>query len=75
MISFRIDWFYLLVVQLILKNLLQHNSKASVLQYSAFFYGPPLTSVHDYWKITVLTIQTLVGKMMSLLFSMLSRLS
>ena len=50
LISFRIDWFYLLVVQLILKNLLQHNSKASVLQYSAFFYGPPLTSVHDYWQ-------------------------
>ena len=37
LISFRMDWFYLLVVQLILKNLLQYNSKASVLQYSAFF--------------------------------------
>ena len=40
LISFRIDWFDLLAVQGILKSLLQyHNSKSSVLQYSAFFYG------------------------------------
>ena len=35
-------------------------------------YGPTLTSIHDYWKTTVLTIQTFVGKLMSLLFNMLS---
>ena len=49
LISFRIDWFDLLAVQGTLKSLLQyHSSKASILQHSAFFYGPALTSVHDY---------------------------
>ena len=49
--SFRIDWFDFLAVQGSLKSLLQHHSsKASVPQCSAFFYGPTLTSVHDYWK-------------------------
>ena len=75
LISFRMDWFYLLVVQLILKNLLQYNSKASVLQYSAFFMVHLSHLYMTTGKTTVLTIQTLVGKMMSLLFSMLSRLS
>ena len=37
-------------------------------------YGPTLTPIHDYWKIIALTIRTLVGKVMSLLFNMLSRL-
>ena len=51
LISFRIDWLDLLAVQRTLKNLLQHdNSKASVVPYSAFFHGPSLTFVHDYWK-------------------------
>ena len=51
LISFRIDWLDLLAVQGTLGSLLQHcNSKASVLQHSAFFYGPALTSVHDNWK-------------------------
>ena len=51
LISFRIDWFDLLTVQGTLKSLLQHhNSKASILWHSAFFFGPTLTSVHDYWK-------------------------
>ena len=51
LISFRTDWFDLLAVQGTLKSLLQHHSlKASVLQYSIFFYGPILISVHDYWK-------------------------
>ena len=51
LISFRIDWFDLLAVQGTLKSLLQyHSSKASILQCSAFFYGPTLTSMHDYWK-------------------------
>ena len=49
--SFRMDWFDLLAVQGTLKSLLQHHtSKASIIQHSAFFYGPILTSVHDYWK-------------------------
>ena len=50
LISFRIDWFDLLVVQGTLKILLQlHNSKASILWCSAFFMVQ-LTSIHDYWK-------------------------
>ena len=51
LISFRIDWLYLLAVQGTLKSLLQHHSsKASILWHSAFFYGPTLTSIHDHWK-------------------------
>ena len=50
LISTRIDWFDLLVVQRTLKNLLQHhNLKASSLVLS-FLYGPTPTSIHDYWK-------------------------
>ena len=45
------DWLDLLAVQGALKSLLQHHSsKASVLQLSAFFFCPALTSAHDYWK-------------------------
>ena len=51
-ISFRVDWFELLAVQVNLKSLLQsHNLKASVLQCSAFFMVQ-LTSIDDYWKIS-----------------------
>ena len=51
LISFRIDWLGLLAVQGTLKSLLQHHSsKTSILQCSAFFNGPTLTSIHDYWK-------------------------
>ena len=51
LISFRIDCFDLLAVQGTLKSLLQHhNLKASIFQCSPFFYGPTLTSAHDYWK-------------------------
>ena len=51
LISFRIDWFDLLTVQRTLKNLLQrHSSKVLILQHSAFFNGPTLISIHDYWK-------------------------
>ena len=54
--SFRIDWLDLLAVQETLKSLLYHyNSKASVLQCSAFFTAQ-LTSVHDYWKELCLTL-------------------
>ena len=48
---FRMDWLDLLAVQGTLKGLLQHHcSKASILWQSDFFYGPTLTSIHDYWK-------------------------
>ena len=75
LISFRIDWLDLLEVQEILKGLIQHQtSKASVLQCSAFFI---VQSSHPYMttgKTIALTKQTFVGKVMSLLFNMLSRL-
>ena len=75
MISFRMDWLDLLAVQGTLKNLLQHHSsKASVLQCSAFFI---VQLSHPYMttgKTIALTGQTFVGKVMSLLFNMLSRL-
>ena len=75
LISFRMDWLDLFAVQGTLKSLLQHHSsKASVLWHSAFFIVPTLTSIHDHWKTKALTRQTFVGKVMSLLFNMLSRL-
>ena len=75
LISFRMDWLDLLAIQGTLKSLLQHHSsKASFLQSSASFMVPTLTSIHDYWKNHSLTRQTFVGKVMSLLFNMLSRL-
>ena len=74
LISFRIDWFDLLAVQGTLKSLLQHhNSKASILQCSGFFYSSTLTSMHT-GKTIALTKQTFVGKVTSLFFNMLSRL-
>ena len=75
LISLRIDWCDLLAVQEILKSLLQHcNSKASILCHSAFFI---VKLSHPYMttgKTTALTRQTFVGKVMSLLFDMFSRL-
>ena len=75
LISFRMDWLDLLAVQGTLKSLLQHHSpKASILQPSAFFI---LQLSHPYMttgKTIALTKQTFVGKVMSLLFNMLSRL-
>ena len=51
LISFRIDWLDLLAIQGTLKSLLQHyNSKAPILQCSAFFIVPTLTTILDYWK-------------------------
>ena len=74
LISFRIDWFDLLAVQGTFKSLLQHHiSKASILQHSAFFM---VQLSHPYMtagKTIALTRQTFVGKVMSLLFNMLSR--
>ena len=75
LISFRMDWLDLLAVQGTLKSLLQHHSsKASILWCSAFF---TVQFSHPYMttgKTIVLTQQTFVGKVMSLLFNMLSRL-
>ena len=70
LISFRMDWLDLLAVQGTLKSLLQHHSsKASILQNSAFFI---VQLSHPYMttgKTTALTRQTIVGKVMSLLFN------
>src|SRR5574340_573800 len=75
LISFRMDWLDLLAVQGTLKSLLQyHSSKASILRRSAFF---TVQLSHPYMttgKIIALTRRTFVGKVMSLLFNMLSRL-
>ena len=75
LISFRMDWLDLLAVQGTLKSLLQHHSsKASILPRSAFFI---VQLSHPYvttGKTIALTRQTFVGKVMSLLFNMLSRL-
>ena len=51
LISFRMDWLYLLAVQGTLKSVFQHHSsKASILHQLSFLYSPTLTSIHDYWK-------------------------
>ena len=74
LISFRMDWLDLFLVQGTLKSLLQpHGSKASILQHSAFFM---VQVSHPYMttrKNIALTIQTSVSKVTSLLFNMLSR--
>ena len=75
LISFRMDWLDLLAVQGTLKSLLQqHSSKASILWHSAFFTvhlsHPHMTT----GKTIALTRPTFVGKVMSLLFNILSRL-
>ena len=73
LISFRIDWFDLLAVQRTLKSLLQyHNSKTSVL-CSAFFMVQLLQPYMTTEKPIALTIKTFVGKVMSLIFNILSR--
>ena len=72
--SFRIDWFDLLAVQGILKSLLQHHSsKASVLPCSTFFMVQLSHLYVTTGKTIALTRSTFVGKVMSLLFNMLSR--
>ena len=75
LISFRMDWLDLLAVQGTLRSLLQHHSsKASILQRSAFF---TVQLSHPYMtpgKTIALTKRTLVGKVMSLLLNILSRL-
>ena len=75
LISFRIDWLDLLAVQGTLKSLLQHySSTLSILRYSAFFMVQLLYLYMTTGKTIALTVQTFVGKLMSLLFNMLSRL-
>ena len=75
LVSFRMDWLDLLAIQGTLKSLLQHHSsKASILRHSAFF---TVQLSHPYMttgKTIALTSQIFFGKVMSLLFNMLSRL-
>ena len=75
LISFRIDWFDLLALQGTLQSLLwHHNSKASILWHLVFFM---IQLSHPYMtirKTIALTVWTFVGKVMSLVFNMLSRL-
>ena len=74
LISFRIDWFDLLTVQGTLKSLLHyHSSEASILWSSAFFIVQLSHLNMTTGKTIALTIQTFVGKVMSLLFNTLSR--
>ena len=75
LISFRIDWFDLLVVQRTLKSLLQHHSlKASILPHSAFFMVQlSHLYMHDYWISHIFTICNFVGKVIALFFNKLSR--
>ena len=75
LISFRMDWLDLLAVQGTLKSLLQHHSsKASILQCSVFFtvqFSHPCMTIG---KTIALTRRTFIGKIMSLIFNVLSRL-
>ena len=74
LISFRMDWLDLLVVQVTLKSPLQHHSSKASIQHSAFFI---VQLSHPYMttgKTMALTRQIFVDKLMSLLFNMLSRL-
>ena len=75
LISFRIDWLDLLAVQETLKSLLQHHySKSSILPHSAFFIVQLSRPYMITGKTISLTRKTFIGKVMSLLFNMLSRL-
>ena len=75
LISFRIDWLDFLAVQGTLKSILQHHSsKASIIQCSAFFMVQLSHLYMTIGKTIALTRQTFAGKVMFLLFNMLSRL-
>ena len=75
LVSFRMDWLDLLAVQGTLKSLLQHHSsKTPILQCSAFFIVQLLHPYMTTGKTIALTRRTFVGKVMSLIFNMLSRL-
>ena len=72
MISFTTDWFDLFAVQETLKSLLQHSSKASILWHSVSLWSN--SNIHTWLPEIALTRWTFAGKVMSLLFNMLSRL-
>ena len=75
LISFRMDWLDLLAVQGTLRSLLQHHSsKASIIWLSAFFIVQLSHPCMTTGKTIALTRRTFIGKVMSLLFNMLSRL-
>ena len=74
LMSFRIDWFDLVAVQGTLKSLQHHSSKASIFQCSAFFVDQLSHPYMTTGKTVTLTTQTFVSKVMSLLFTTLSRL-
>ena len=74
LISFRMAWLDLLAVQGILKSLLQHQFKSSILWCSAFFVVQLSHPYMSTGKTIALTRQTFIGKVMSLLFNMLYRL-
>ena len=76
LVSFRMDWLNLLAVQETLKGLLQHHSsKASIFRHSTFFIAQLSHPYMTTGKTIALTRWTFVGKVMSLLFNMLSRWS
>ena len=75
LISFRMDWFDLLVVQVTLRSLLQHHSSKALLFWCSAFFMVQLS--HPYMtnrKTIALTLWTFVGKVISLLYNILSRL-
>ena len=75
LVSFRMDWLHLLAGQRTLKSLLQHHSsKASILRHSAFFIVQLSHSYMTTGKTIALTRWTFVGKVLSVLFNMVSRL-
>ena len=74
LISFRMDWLDLLAVQGTQESSPTPQFKSINSSVLSFLYSPTLTSVCDYWKTIALTRCTFVGKVMSLLFNMLSRL-
>ena len=75
LISFRMDWLDLFAVHGTLKSILQHHSSKAINSSAlSFLHSPTLMSIHDYWKTIALTRHAFVGKVMSLLFNMLSRL-
>ena len=75
LIYFGIDRFDFLAVQGTLKSLIQHHSSKASVPWCSALYMVQLTSVHDCWKTIALTIWTFVGKVMSLLYNLLSNLS
>ena len=74
LISFRMDWLDLLAVQRSLKSSPTPQFKNINSSVLSFLYSQTLTSIHDYWKNMALTRWTFVGKVMFLLYNMLSRL-